>query len=168
MYKMSRAAPAPAKAASSTTATSTTQVHPVLEEQPKWVLLRQVAEEIQLQRGLLASLSASGTETTRITAPASPNKKRARTANRSEATATETAAAGAQGTGDGTVPLEERAQHHPQGDCRGGGGASTSKGLRGKQQAAVIDLCDDDSPPACLQRGDRTAGANEGASQLSL
>jgi hypothetical protein len=35
------------------------ELKPVLEEQPKWVLLQQIAGEIQLQRGLLVSQSAA-------------------------------------------------------------------------------------------------------------
>lgn len=58
VYKMV-AAP-PSKAASGSAAKTTAKVTPVLEEQPEWVLLRQVAEEIQAQRSLIKSLADKG------------------------------------------------------------------------------------------------------------
>lgn len=38
-------------------------LEPVLEEQPKWLLLREVVEEIQAQRGAIASMYHSTTRT---------------------------------------------------------------------------------------------------------
>lgn len=152
MYKMIRVAPAHTKSAPSTAGSSGAaagvKVEAVLEQQPKWVLLRQVAEEIQLQRGLLASRRAGGCPSNAATEAASPQKKRART----------------EGDDDDSAPL--RAPARPESRSLAGGadkgGASCSKAHSGGEgQCGVIDLSIDDSPPPGSCMGN-AAAAGEG------
>jgi hypothetical protein len=171
VYKVGRAAPT--KAASSATAAA--QAYPVLEEQPKWVLLRQVAEEIQLQRGLIASLAGGATVVADAPEPKAPSRKRARTEP-------DFSSAEAQGIRGPSAPMSKSARggaapqgaraaaaHLPlnaPGSRKGGASPSVGRAREGQNGAAVIDLCDD-SPSAGLQR-DGSASDEAGAPHALL
>lgn len=62
MYKVTHTSGGSSKSKKGAGGKAQPVLEPVLEEQPKWLLLREVVEEIQAQRGVIASIDPSTAE----------------------------------------------------------------------------------------------------------
>lgn len=125
------------------------QLVPVLEEMPKWSLLQQVAEEVQTQRGLLASRAGDPAATANgHSAGGSGNA--ARHAHSGAQVPYEGASRGDAGGSAPDRHAHSGAQLRTHGSSGGGGGvaARANSGV----DSAVIDLLDSQSPVKSRKR----------------
>lgn len=143
------------------------QLVPVLEDMPKWALLRHVAEEIQTQRGLLASRAHAA-----AAAPACSGRAGSGSDKATEAADSEPAW-GVLGAVTGRLRTPELDRE------AGGNGGAVLRGLQGNGPAqegestprhtgardSIVNLADSASPARQRTGGVRTCGGDAGSPQ---
>jgi hypothetical protein len=135
------------------------QLVPVLEEMPKWALLRHVAEEIQTQRGLLASRAHAAASAPVGSGYADGSSKKA------------TAATDSKPAGGELGAVTSRLRTGVLDRAVGNGGA-VLQGLRGEEgirtprdsgaRGSIVNLADSASPARQRTEGVRTFGHDTG------
>lgn len=152
---MTAAVPTKASSSAGAPPAAIAKVVPVLEEQPKWVLLRQVAEEVQQQRALMDSLATSAMDAypqraqqdvhqePRVQGEGSRgSRKRPRAESPADNSEQQPPTHGRQACNH----VEDLTSQRP---LNSGTAAGTSAGASrrvGGNVGEVVDLCDDSSP----------------------